>query len=336
MADSVQTMGDGNTITINLSYKSNPETFTLPKDASLADLSDAITKRLSIPLANQKLIIQKLGLQKAPFTSSSPPLSSLEGKKITLMGATAAAVSSIQHAATVAHRRQENRAAALAHPVHKPAGPRNNFGKEAEDSTYTFLTIRPLPTLPDPPSSQRYLERLAADPGIRHSMRKHKFTVGLLTEMDPAMYTDVSHEGVGRTLGLNRNSGEVVELRLRTDADDGYRDYKTVRKTLCHELAHNVHGPHDQKFWKLCREIERDVEGVEMGYRRLEEEEGPVGPVGDEDVNDHGGWTGGEFVLGGGDSSGMSRREIIAKAAEERVRKLQRESGGGSGSGRQN
>ena len=38
---------------------------------------------------------------------------------------------------------------------------------------------------------------------------------------------------------------------------------------------------------------------------------------------DHGGWTGGEFVLGGsgdrGPQDGLSRREIMARAAEERM-----------------
>lgn len=50
--------------------------------------------------------------------------------------------------------------------------------------------------------------------------------------MDPLSNTQSSHEGTTRLLGLNRNRGEVIELRLRTDAYDGYRDYKTIRNTL--------------------------------------------------------------------------------------------------------
>ncbi|KAF3353201.1 hypothetical protein VdG1_08531 [Verticillium dahliae VDG1] len=144
------------------------------------------------------------------------------------------------------------------------------------------------------------LNRLKADPGIRASMAKHAFTVQLLTEMEPLANTSSTHEGTTRLLGLNRNKGEVIELRLRTDAHDGYRDYKTIRRTLCHELAHNVHSDHDKDFWALCRQIER------------------------EDVDDHGGWQGGEFVVGGGSapSQGLSRREILAKAAEERLKRM--------------
>lgn len=121
----------------------------------------------------------------------------------------------------------------------------------------------------------------------------------MLTEINPAQHT--THES--RTLGLNRNRGEVIELRLRTDAYDGYRDYKTIRKTLCHELAHNVHGPHNRDFWELCKEIEQEVERGDWtsGGRSVGKEEffNPGdGGVGDEHV-DRGGWEGGEYVLGG-------------------------------------
>lgn len=169
-------------------------------------------------------------------------------------------------------------------------------------------------------------------------MRKHKFSVGVLTEMNPAEHT--THES--KTLGLNRNKGEVIELRLRTDAYDGYRDYKIIRDTLCHELAHNVHGPHDRNFWDLCRDIEKEVRAADWksGGRAVsnevfydpEDREGSGGHV------DGGGWSGGEFVLGGsgsgtgsrGPAQTVNRREAMAKAAEERMRKQRGEGSGGS------
>lgn len=175
-------------------------------------------------------------------------------------------------------------------------------------------------------------------------MRKHRFSVGVLTEMNPAEHT--THES--RTLGLNRNRGEVIELRLRTDAYDGYRDYKIIRDTLCHELAHCVWGDHDRNFWDLCGQIEREVREGDWrsGGKAVSDEvfydprdrEGSAGHV------DGGGWSGGEFVLGLGGSGGagtaaaavgtptqgLSRREAMARAAEERM-KRQREAGGGGG-----
>lgn len=153
--------------------------------------------------------------------------------------------------------------------------------------------------------------------------------------MDPALHTTMD----SRTLGLNRNKGEVIELRLRTDAYDGYRDYRTIRKTLCHELAHCVFSEHDRDFWDLTNRIEKEVEAADWkgGGRRLTEMDfynpGDWERERDVEIVDEKGWTGGEFVLGGiggrgggalGDAGGghmESRRELLAKAAEERMKK---------------
>lgn len=132
----------------------------------------------------------------------------------------------------------------------------------------------------------------------------------------------------------------MIELRLRTDAYDGYRDYKTIRKTLCHELAHNIHGPHDRKFWDLCHQIEKEVESADWrsGGHSLGNEGFYEGTNGEEEeVHDYGGFTGGEFVLGATNnrdtSAGLSRREILAKAAEERIKKKSDSAGDVGGKG---
>lgn len=122
-------------------------------------------------------------------------------------------------------------------------------------------------------------------------------------------------------MGLNRNAGEVIELRLRTDSYDGYRDYKIIRKTLCHELSHNVWGEHDRNFWDLTKEIEQEVERNDTlhgGHRVSKEAEfyNPNDSYDEAEHADHGGWTGGDFVLGGSTSdTGLSRREIIARVS---------------------
>lgn len=144
--------------------------------------------------------------------------------------------------------------------------------------------------------------------------------------MNPAEHTTMD----SRTLGLNRNKGEVIELRLRTDAYDGYRDYRTIRKTLCHELAHCEVSEHNREFWDLTGQIEKEVERADYwgGKGRSVGDEEFYNPVdweemGSEGVVDHGGWTGGEFVLGGLNSSageGLTRREIMARAAESRTK----------------
>jgi hypothetical protein len=60
-------------------------------------------------------------------------------------------------------------------------------------------------------------------------------------------------------MGLNVNQGQEIKLRLRTDNLKGFRNHLSVMKVLYHELAHNVHGPHDDNFFKLMREIEKEA-----------------------------------------------------------------------------
>ncbi|KAJ4289563.1 hypothetical protein N0V90_010892 [Kalmusia sp. IMI 367209] len=324
---------------LTLTYHGKPTTLAFSQDATVLDLSERISSHFSIPPSNQKLLVNpKVGLLKPPFKDATLPLSSLVGKKITLMGSTTAELSSLNASITAAA------APRRPGPV-KAATPARNrdWKKVQEEAQYTFHTLRPLPYLPNPDRSLRFLERLRDDAGIRAAMRTHKFSVPLLTEMDPAMHT--THES--RTLGLNRNQGEVIELRLRTDAYDGYRDYKTIRKTLCHELAHNVWGPHDRNFWELCKQIEREVERDDWtrGGKSVGNQEYAEAP--EEEVYDHGGWTGGEFVLGGGggeerivssaggvvQAGSLSRREILAKAAEERMKRTKQAEQESRGSG---
>ncbi|USP80461.1 hypothetical protein yc1106_07735 [Curvularia clavata] len=323
----------GDDIQITLTHHGKAITLSFEKDATISDLSQRVEANLSIPPSNQKFLVGgKIGLQKPPFKDAALPLTELTSKKITLMGSTKEEVSSLNStiSAASAPRRPG--------PV-KAATPARNrdYKRIQEEAQYTFHTLRPLPYLPNPERSLRFLERLRDDAGIKAAMRTHKFSVPLLTEMDPAMHTTQE----SRTLGLNRNKGEVIELRLRTDAYDGYRDYKTIRNTLCHELAHNVWGPHDRNFWNLCKQIEREVarDDWKSGGRSVGNEEF-YEPTGEEEVHDHGGWTGGEFTLGsasgGGDTvissasggsinaGGMSRREILARAAEERMKRTKK------------
>ena len=316
---------EGDNLYLTVIHHGRPHTFSFGQDATITNLSERIAEELSIPASNQKILISpKPGLQRPPFKDPALPLADIRDRKITLMGSTAAAVSSIESEISAAKTRSPRSG-----PVKAAAPARTrDWKKVKEEAEYTFHTLRPLPYLPHPERSLRFLERLRDDPGIKASMRKHKFSVPLLTEMNPAEHT--THES--RTLGLNRNRGEIIELRLRTDAYDGYRDYKTIRKTLCHELAHNVWGPHDRNFWELCKEIEREVErndwtrgGHAVSNEEFHNPEDWERAKDDDDVHDDGGWTGGEFILGGAAEDGqrdegLSRREIIAKAAEERMR----------------
>jgi hypothetical protein len=65
-----------------------------------------------------------------------------------------------------------------------------------------------------------------------HVMNLHRFSVGLLTELAPREDSNL--------FGLNTNAGQAIQLRIRTNAYDGFRNYRDIRKVLCQELAHNV------------------------------------------------------------------------------------------------
>lgn len=321
---------------MTLIHHGKPIPLWFAHDSTISDLSDYVTTSLSIPASNQKfLVASKHGLQKPPFKDPGLPLSAIASKKITLVGSTLDEVASLNATITAAS------APRRPGPI-KAATPARNrdYKKIQEEAHYTFHTLRPLPYLPNPERSLRFLERLRDDEGIKAAMRSHKFSVPLLTEMDPAMHTTQD----SRTLGLNRNRGEVIELRLRTDAYDGYRDYKTIRNTLCHELAHNVWGPHDRNFWELCKQIEREVarDDWKSGGRSVGDQE-YYDPGGEDEIHDHGGWTGGEFTLGSSQegetvvgaagtsvqAGSLRRRDILAKAAEERLKRAAEDKNGG-------
>ncbi|KAK0388157.1 hypothetical protein NLU13_4402 [Sarocladium strictum] len=324
----LQPSSEDSCLTIRVTHRKNNFDFHFDEDATVTDLLDEIEASLDIPVSNQKILVPKGPLLKAPLKDPDMSLQILQGKNLTLMGCPAAEVQAVQ---SMADKVAKRNAARLAQRAKAKLFPQRNQARSADDTKYTFLQVRPLQGLPHPERSEKLLLKLKEDPGIRAAMRKHKFTVALLTEMEPLSNTQTSHEGTSRLLGLNRNQGEAIELRLRTDAHDGYRDYKTIRNTLCHELAHNVHGPHDRQFWDLCHQIEREVQaadwkhgGQTIGQSSRYTTSGVAEEEDEGDYEDHGGWTGGEYVLGGthpGASAGLSRREILAQAAQERQKR---------------
>ncbi|OAA69878.1 protein kinase domain-containing protein [Cordyceps fumosorosea ARSEF 2679] len=334
--DASETDSDGDCITITISHRQTTCDMQFPPEATVIQLFEELEATLDIPVANQKIFVPKGPLLKAPLKNPDMSLAELQGKTLKLMGSASSEVQAVQ---SMCERIKQRAAARLAHrgkARSSSSGGRSHKRTAADDTKYTFLQVKPLQGLPRPERSLALLTRLKEDPGIRATMRKRKYTVALLTEMEPLSNTQATHEGTSRLLGLNRNRGEVIELRLRTDAHDGYRDYKTIRKTLCHELAHNVHSDHDRAFWDLCHAIEREVDAADWktGGNTLGETSryvvsGQQDVYGEEEEEeeDGGGWTGGEFVLGGGVAAaggitaGLSRREVLAQAAQERQRR---------------
>ena len=134
--------------------------------------------------------------------------------------------------------------------------------RQKEYNPYKFQSIQTLPNLPNEEKAREILNLLANDEGILAVMKKHKWSVGALCELYPEGYVGVSDVCV---MGLNENHGQKILLRLRTDDLKGFRKILSIRKVLCHELAHNVHSEHDSNFYILMRQIEREI--VELDWK---------------------------------------------------------------------
>ncbi|KAI0443268.1 WLM-domain-containing protein [Xylaria telfairii] len=82
---------------------------------------------------------------------------------------------------------------------------------------------------------------------VKPLMRARGWKVGQLTEFYP---------GQQNLLGLNVDRGRKICLRLRYPGDrNQFLPLEQVADTMLHELAHNVHGPHDEKFHALWNQL---------------------------------------------------------------------------------
>ena len=166
--------------------------------ATIQDLSNTVAEVLQIPATNQKFhITPKTGRHLLPTQisnclhsqrrrslSSAPP----HPKSQTSHPASNPTSPNFATAPKLAHKHGTTSLLALA--TGRKHKTRRGILSTQLNLYRTFRSQR---------RAKRSLERLRDDAGIKASMRKHGFAVGLLTEMDPAEHT--THES--RTLGLN-------------------------------------------------------------------------------------------------------------------------------------
>ena len=196
------------TATLQISFRGQITPITLPSDSTVANLKQYLESSTSIPPSHQKLLSKGHKLQ------DTDPVSPLIGTKLMLLGTPPTMVKEINaHKPTI--RTRSPYAVKL---------PTSQSASATPDSSYTFHRIIPLPHLPNVNAARDLLERLKYDRGIIAIMKKYKWSVGALVEMDPLEHTYVDH----KTLGLNRNKGEVIELRIRTDEYAGFRQYRCI------------------------------------------------------------------------------------------------------------
>ncbi|KAF9048273.1 WLM-domain-containing protein [Hymenopellis radicata] len=247
-------MSSESTISLHFAYRGASFPLTLSSDTTLGQLQSELEELTSVPPSLQKLLYK--GKNIAQNGESDAPISSFglrATSKIQLLGTTSAELSGLQATETEQHRIDRIlRERALKTPTYKV---RSTGTASSSTLSYRFHQLVPLPHLPKPDTALALLRRLSEDAAIQHVMRKHEFSVGVLTELAPHEHPQL--------LGLNVNAGQQIKLRLRTDRYDGFRSYREVRRVLCHELTHNVWGDHDNNFKTLNSQLNKEVDEFE-------------------------------------------------------------------------
>ncbi|CCM03643.1 uncharacterized protein FIBRA_05787 [Fibroporia radiculosa] len=101
------------------------------------------------------------------------------------------------------------------------------------------------------------LQRIASL--VKPIMRKHGWVLPVLAEFFPDS---------PNLVGLNINGGQKILLRLRpAHSPDTFYEEESIIHTMLHELTHNVHGPHDDKFYKFLSGLEEEYDALKRsGY----------------------------------------------------------------------
>lgn len=256
-------------------YRSQTYPLTLDDELTVALFQDRIFDTVGVRPANQKILVppkarQLLHTLRAGTTTRTTlrDVGLSDRMRITVIGAPDDEIEEVQaeevkwdqaratrrqlHPSLLKNATPQKRSVVVQEPV---------FGKcvvhpsvQSSDLWYTKILA--------------YLNRLASDPAVLHVCHLHGYKVGTLTELLPHEHPEL--------LGLNVNMGDTILLRIRTDAADGMRDYKTTRRVLMHELCHNEIAGHPPEFNVLNSQLNREVEVFEnnrvLGTHRLSTE----------------------------------------------------------------
>ncbi|GMI98542.1 hypothetical protein HRI_003523500 [Hibiscus trionum] len=267
-----------NMVNVAVIWRGNKYMVEMDSGANLKELGDELQKLTDVKADTLRLIAPQLSGKGSrmlhPFSDEHSCLSLQEasiflGKSVRMMGVPEDEVDRVIKNSQVDQRiigfsEEERR---LRHrmldgpsriPIRLPQGP------------YIFCDFRTL-QIPGielhPPASEalKRMHMLASDPGIVAIMNKHRWRVGIMTEMAPVGYVGVSPKCI---LGFNKNHGEDISLRLRTDDLKGFRKYESIKKTLLHELAHMVFSEHDSNFYSLDKQLNEEAASLDWTKSR--------------------------------------------------------------------
>ncbi|KAK2389051.1 zinc ion binding protein [Trifolium repens] len=259
-------------INISVTWRGKKFVVDMNLDATVKDLGEELQKLTNIKEDTMKLIVPQIAGKTskllAPFSTEHSLLSLretsiTEARSILMMGASTNEVEEVLKNAEANLRIAgfEDEEKRLKQKISH--GPRVSL--KLPQGPYIFCEFRTLeiPGMklnPPPSEALKRMHMLAADPGIVAVMNKHRWRVGIMTEMAPIGYVGVSPKCI---LGFNKNHGEEISLRLRTDDLKGFRKYESIKKTLLHELAHMIHSEHDANFYALDKQLNQEAASLD-------------------------------------------------------------------------
>ncbi|ORY46557.1 WLM-domain-containing protein [Rhizoclosmatium globosum] len=226
-------------------------THSIPVDTDIStveSIKESLEEATGIPSSNQKLL-HKL-FNNAPNEASLSTLlnsagiqtaDQLSSLKIMMIGTSAKDIDEVKRKDTFSIRKK------------RTIIPQTKAFKPFRHPTPP-IHIRNSPTPPRIPRlilRKNLLLRLREDVGIIEVMRKHQWFVNTLTELHPAEKS---------ILGFNKNMGQEISIRLRTDRLDGFRHYRTIVKVLLHELVHMEISEHNNEFHELNSVLNREYD----------------------------------------------------------------------------
>lgn len=269
-------------------YRGKVFPLSMPAGSTLRELGQQLESATAVAPHTLRLLLPRSPAL-LPFSDQhgSLPIAQsgiFEGRPIRMMGALPGEIKEVSQEAG---RTYERRIIDFA-DEDKRAKQRMSVGahstRKLPQGNYIFCDFRTL-HLPGielhPPAGKamEIMHKLASDPGIVAIMNKHHWRVGVMTEMAPVGYVGISPKCI---LGFNKNKGEEVSLRLRTDDLKGFRKYESIKKTLLHELAHMVHSEHDADFYALNKQLNEEAISLDWtksgghslgGFKPLDDEE---------------------------------------------------------------
>ncbi|XP_057953623.1 uncharacterized protein LOC131147957 [Malania oleifera] len=259
---------DQSLLTISVMWRGKKFILDINSSAALKEFGEELQKLTNVKAETMRLIVPQSSSEGpkllSPFSDEQSHLSLLEisipqGKAVRMMG-----VPEVEAEEVLQNAKANLRIAGFDEEekrLRQRMSNRPHAALRLPQGTYIFCNFRTL-QIPgvelNPPASEalKRMHMLAADPGIVAIMNKHRWRVGIMTEMAPVGYVGVSPKCI---LGFNKNHGEEISLRLRTDDLKGFRKYERIKATLLHELAHMVHSEHDANFHALEKQLNEEA-----------------------------------------------------------------------------